>query len=141
MYSHENSSYLLCTLQKGKNIQCALDLNFAEGDELCFLTKGNGIVHLTGFLVPEDDFNYGEYDSEDEDEESEIETYVFLAINQKNMFLIINITFYYRPDLREKLNKNKVIDKKGGKKQQLQESNDDEDDSEGNIFKFNKTIR
>jgi FK506-binding nuclear protein len=77
MYSHENSSYLLCTLQKGKNIQCALDLNFAEGDELCFLTKGNGIVHLTGFLVPEEDFNYGEYDSDEEDEESEVETCVY----------------------------------------------------------------
>ncbi|XP_070503975.1 46 kDa FK506-binding nuclear protein isoform X2 [Chironomus tepperi] len=109
MYSHENSSYLLCTLQKGKNIQCALDLNFAEGDELCFLTKGNGIVHLTGFLVPEEDFNYGEYDSEEEDDESEIET----------------------PDLREKLNKNKAIDKKSVKKQQqIKESNDDEDDSD-----------
>ncbi|CAG9807935.1 unnamed protein product [Chironomus riparius] len=109
MYSHENSSYLLCTLQKGKNIQCALDLNFAEGDELCFLTKGNGIVHLTGFLVPEEDFNYGEYDSEEEDEESEIET----------------------PDLREKLNKNKAIDKKGGKKkQEIEESNEDDDDSD-----------
>lgn len=76
MYSHEDSSYLLCTLQKGKVLQCALDLNFAEGDKLCFLSKGNGIVHLTGFLVPDDDLGYGAFDSEEEEEVSETETYV-----------------------------------------------------------------
>lgn len=41
--------------------------------------------------------------------------------------------------MREKLNKNKVIDKKGGKKQQqqqVQESNDDEDDSDGTFLHF-----
>lgn len=66
-------------------MQCALDLNFAEGDKLCFLSRGNGIVHLTGYLVPEDDFNYGEFGSEEEEEGSETEL----------------------PDLREKLDKNK----------------------------------
>jgi FK506-binding nuclear protein len=75
MYNHEDASYLLCTLQKGNIMQCALDLNFAEGDKLCFTTKGNGIVHLTGFLVPDEDLNYGELDSEEE-EGSEVEMYV-----------------------------------------------------------------
>lgn len=74
MYSQDDNSYLLCTLQKGKQLQCQLDLNFAEGDKLCFSTKGSGIVHLTGFLIPEEDFDedaYGDMDmdgSEDEDE-------------------------------------------------------------------------
>lgn len=71
MYSHEDSSYLLCTLQKGSQIQCPLDLNFAQGEKLCFLTKGNGIVHLTGFLIPDDEF--GDFDSGDEEEEEEDE--------------------------------------------------------------------
>jgi len=74
MYTHEENSYLLCTLQKGKVYQCQLDLNFLEGDKLCFSTKGSGIVHLSGYLHPEqDDFGDfdmdGEDDSEEEDEE------------------------------------------------------------------------
>lgn len=73
MYTHDENSYLLCTLQKGKVYQCQLDLNFQEGDKLCFSTKGNGIVHLTGFLVEEDDFDqFGDMDGlEDESEEEE----------------------------------------------------------------------
>jgi FK506-binding nuclear protein len=85
MYSHEDSSYLLCTLQKGKSLQCDLDLNFAEGDKLCFLTKGNGIVHLTGYLIPEDDFNYDGMDGSDEEsdvEESDIQD-LRQALNSK----------------------------------------------------------
>lgn len=74
MYSQDDNSYLLCTLQKGKQLQCQLDLNFAEGNKLCFSTKGNGIVHLTGFLIPEEDeFDedaFGDMDmDESEDEE------------------------------------------------------------------------
>jgi FK506-binding nuclear protein len=76
MYTHDDNSYLLCTLQKGKTLQVPLDLNFQEGDKLCFSTKGNGIVHLTGFLLPEDDFD--EFDDamdmdSDEDEAEETE--------------------------------------------------------------------
>lgn len=71
MYTQDNNSYLLCTLQKGKTYQCPLDLNFQEGDNLCFSTKGNGIVHLTGFLIQDDDFGFedGEDDDESVDEE------------------------------------------------------------------------
>lgn len=70
MYTQDDNSYLLCTLQKGKIYQCALDLNFKEGDKLFFSTKGNGIVHLTGYLIPEDeDFDdFGDIDSNEEDE-------------------------------------------------------------------------
>lgn len=68
MYTQEENSYLLCTLQKGKVHQCPLDLNFQEGDKLCFSTKGNGIVHLTGFLIQDDDFGFE--DGMDEEDES-----------------------------------------------------------------------
>jgi FK506-binding nuclear protein len=69
MYLHENKNYLLCTLQKGKVMHCPLDLNFAEGDKICFSTKGNGIVHLTGYLVDQD-FDMDE-ESEDEIDDEE----------------------------------------------------------------------
>jgi FK506-binding nuclear protein len=71
MYTHDENSYLLCTLQKGKVFQCPLDLNFMAGDSLCFSTKGNGIVHLTGFLVEDMDDFEDMMDEEDEDEEVE----------------------------------------------------------------------
>lgn len=67
MYTHDNNSYLLCTLQKGKFLDCSLDLNFQEGDKLCFSTKGNGIVHLTGYLIPDDD-DFGEFEDAMDDE-------------------------------------------------------------------------
>lgn len=71
MYTQDDNSYLLCTLQKGKIFQCGLDLNFKEGDKLSFSTKGNGIVHLTGYLIPEDeDFDdFGDMDMDDDEEE------------------------------------------------------------------------
>lgn len=112
MYYHEDSSYLLCTLQKGKTMQCALDLNFAQGDQLCFLTKGgNGIVHLTGFLIPEEDLNYDEFYSEGSEEEDE-------ALDV--------------PDLREKLSKSNKVAKSNGKVdgKKAQPKKEEESDSE-----------
>jgi FK506-binding nuclear protein len=76
MYTQENTNFLLCTLQKGKVFQVNIDLNFQEGDAVCFSTKGNGIVHLTGYLVPEeeefDDFDPSMMDDESEEEEAEM---------------------------------------------------------------------
>ncbi|XP_053683257.1 39 kDa FK506-binding nuclear protein [Sabethes cyaneus] len=70
MLTSEENTYLLCTLGK-KTPQVSLDLNFDEGDQISLSTKGEGIVHLTGYLVPsEADF----MDSDDEDgEEEEVE--------------------------------------------------------------------
>lgn len=77
MYTHEENSYLLCTLQKGKVLQCSLDLNF-DGEKVCFSTKGNGIVHLTGYLMDDefsgmDGLGSDEEMSEDEMAEAEID--------------------------------------------------------------------
>lgn len=68
MYTHEENSYLLCTLQKGKELQCSLDLNF-DGEKVCFSTKGNGIVHLTGFLMQDEADFMDDMDGLDSDEE------------------------------------------------------------------------
>lgn len=71
MYTQDDNSYLLCTLQKGKVYQCPLDLNFQEGDNLCFSTKGNGIVHLSGFLIQDDFDEFGDMEGlSDEDDEA-----------------------------------------------------------------------
>jgi len=112
MYTHDNNSYLLCTLQKGKFLDCSLDLNFQEGDNLCFSTKGNGIVHLTGYLIPDDD-DFGEFEDAMDDESMDEE-----AIS----------------DLREKLEagkkKSKEAAKAGKKKVPVEESEDEEDDDD-----------
>jgi FK506-binding nuclear protein len=117
MYSQEDRSYLLCTLQKGKVMQCMLDLNFAEGDKLCFLTKGNGFVHLTGFLIPEND-EFDDMDLDDEeDEDEEIDL----------------------PDLREKLKGKKEKDQKpakadaASKKKPVEESDEADSDSDNEM--------
>lgn len=70
MYVQDGDAYLLCTLQKDKVEQFPLDLNFSEGSKVCFSIKGNGIVHLSGFLIPEEE----DFDDFGEEEESENET-------------------------------------------------------------------
>lgn len=53
LLTSDNNVFLLCTLNKDRILQCPLDLNFAEGDKISFSIKGDGSVHLTGFLIPE----------------------------------------------------------------------------------------
>ncbi|KAF6210917.1 hypothetical protein GE061_014029 [Apolygus lucorum] len=69
-----NVPFILCNLQKQKNLQCPLDLNFMTGDRITFFCKGNGTIHLTGYVHDERDFDteslLGE---EEEDEEAEDE--------------------------------------------------------------------
>lgn len=127
MFSDGKSTFLLCTLQKNKDLQCALDLTFNEGDTLCFSTKGNGIVHLTGYLIPEDDFNYDPLmDGEDDDESEEIsdeETEV--------------------PDLREKLlkkKKEKEKEKLGKKKAPVVEESSEEESDDEQVQNGNKSL-
>lgn len=70
MLTSEESTYLLCTLGK-KTPQVALDLNFDEGDQISLSTKGEGVVHLTGYLLPNEADLFG--DDEDEEEEEEVD--------------------------------------------------------------------
>ncbi|XP_055523736.1 39 kDa FK506-binding nuclear protein [Wyeomyia smithii] len=73
MLTSEENTYLLCTLGK-KTPQVSLDLNFDEGDQISLSTKGEGIVHLTGYLVPsEADFMDSDEDAEEEEVEAEQE--------------------------------------------------------------------
>lgn len=71
----ESENYILCTLSKKKDLlQVPLDLVFSEGDEISFSCVG-GVVHLTGYLVPNDEFDGfgdGEEDVDSEQEELEV---------------------------------------------------------------------
>ena len=72
--SEEGDEYLLCTLEHGKTWQAPVSLLALEGSEMAYLVKGDGKIHLTGCLVPEDDeFDdfEGMEDEELSDEEAE----------------------------------------------------------------------
>lgn len=117
MYSDGQSTFLMCTLQKGKELQCSLDLNFDQGDTVCFSTKGNGIVHLTGYLIPDYDDAFGDMSDDDEEEGAEDEEI---------------------EDLRDVLKKKKKEKEKTGKektgkdkkKAPVEEEDSDEDEEE-----------
>jgi len=72
MLQHESSEFLLCTLQHGKLLQQSLDLVFNSGETLTFSLNGSGVVHLTGYLLNDDeedpDFeSYGDSSEEEID--------------------------------------------------------------------------
>ena len=67
MICYDNRNYLLCTLQKGQIWQVPLDLNFEEGTKIAFTCNGDGHVHLTGYLIPEDE-GLDELDDFEEDD-------------------------------------------------------------------------
>lgn len=54
--------------------QVRLDLAFTEGESVSFYSKGHGTVHLSGYLIPDDD-DFGNFPlgSEEEGEEDEEE--------------------------------------------------------------------
>lgn len=84
---HEKSEFLLCTLEYGKLYQEKLDLMFVEGEPITFFHNGEGTVHLTGYLLPEEDDDYLDYNDEleeesDEEEEESDEEVPSLALNK-----------------------------------------------------------
>lgn len=79
MIERDGRSFVLCTLQHGKHFQQPLDLEFASGEELIFFLKGKGVIHLSGYVMPEDEFPglsdvMTDSDKEDEEEEEELES-------------------------------------------------------------------
>ncbi|KAI4460073.1 fkbp-type peptidyl-prolyl cis-trans isomerase fkpa [Holotrichia oblita] len=80
--SYDDRNYLLCTLEKGKTTQVALDLNYEVGDKISFATNGKAHVHLTGYLL-EEQFGLGEDGEEEEDVEEDDEAVVESAIGTK----------------------------------------------------------
>ncbi|XP_018905349.2 46 kDa FK506-binding nuclear protein isoform X1 [Bemisia tabaci] len=77
VFHSDGNEHILCNLSKAHALQETLDLNFMAGSKVVFECKGKGVVHLTGYIVPEDEFSgmLGE-DEEDLEDESESETEV-----------------------------------------------------------------
>ncbi|XP_055945994.1 46 kDa FK506-binding nuclear protein-like isoform X2 [Argiope bruennichi] len=50
----DGSEFLLCNLQKDSVLQVNLNLFFDKGEKVVFSLKGQGIVHLTGYLIKDD---------------------------------------------------------------------------------------
>jgi FK506-binding nuclear protein len=117
MLVSDENAYLLCTLRKGAICQVPLDLNFAEGDKISFSTKGTGIVHLTGYLIPDnEDFDM---DDESDDEEGEDN-----AVDMKKLLEKIG-----------KKTKPEAADKKKAKKAEEEDDSDDDDAEEGKLWR------
>ncbi|CAM1324809.1 FK506-bp1 (predicted), partial [Pycnogonum litorale] len=86
MLDHQKTEYMLCTLEHGKLYQQRLELNFVDGEEVCFYIIGQGMVHLTGYhidnicgdsILCDDDDNDLSTDEECSDESSDDENIGF----------------------------------------------------------------
>merc|ERR1711972_222549 len=62
----DGNDFILCTLKDNSICNVALDLNFSDDDEVKFFLNGKGTVHLTGYVIADDDMSYEESDSEDD---------------------------------------------------------------------------
>ncbi|XP_065577417.1 46 kDa FK506-binding nuclear protein-like isoform X2 [Artemia franciscana] len=104
----EDQNYAIANLKKGENVH--LDLNFEQGTKINFHSKGNGTIHLTGYLIPDEVDEADSFlDSEAEEEEEE------------------------SAEEEEKVSPQKDADKKKKKKKAEveMESDEDEEDQEG----------
>ncbi|XP_013794008.1 46 kDa FK506-binding nuclear protein-like isoform X2 [Limulus polyphemus] len=77
MIEHGKAEFLLCTLEYDRVMQVPLDLGFVEGEEVAFFLNGEGIVHLTGYVLNDEDKDLTEpilsepSESEESEEDSE----------------------------------------------------------------------
>ncbi|CAL1533874.1 unnamed protein product [Lymnaea stagnalis] len=89
MLQHDSSEYLLCTLHNSL-MQQPLDLNFATGEQVSFSLNGSGIVHLTGYLIPDDEEGPFEESFSESDDEGMSMSYVSKFVNIFINLLILN---------------------------------------------------
>lgn len=70
----DETDHLLANVSR-QTSHVRLDLAFTEGETVSFYSKGHGTVHLSGYLLPdEDDFGdlpLGDGEEEEEEEEDE----------------------------------------------------------------------
>jgi len=63
---YNGAEFALCTLCPGSIYQQTLDLNFATGEEVTFFIKGSqATVDLTGYIMPEEDFDESQLSDDD----------------------------------------------------------------------------
>jgi FK506-binding nuclear protein len=71
----DDEEFLICNLNASET-NVTLDLNFNDGEKICFRSSGAGTVHLTGYNVPEDeggmDMSNFDMESDGEEEDDEV---------------------------------------------------------------------
>lgn len=112
----DDADHLIANFSKSSS-QCLMDLTFTEGETVAFFTKGTGTVHLSGYLIPEDDDGFGALGMGEEEDDEEMES------EQDELELA--------SPSKKQLKANK--DKKNAKKVANEES--DEDDGKLNLLK------
>jgi len=129
----DNEEFILCNLSM-KNLNESLDLNFQETEKICFRVEGGGTVHLTGYLVPEEDEQmYPMEDMSDEEEEDDEEVPPMLVKKRK-------LENGASPKGEKKTRKEdeikqaqalkKILEKKGAKESEDEDSSDDDSDDD-----------
>merc|ERR1719471_2567977 len=68
----DGEEFLLCNLSSKQN-NVSLDLNFGCGEKVCFRSSGQGTVHLTGYVHPDESSQMSWDSGSDDDEEEEEE--------------------------------------------------------------------
>lgn len=124
----DGKNFLICTLQKNKNIQVPLDLYFKTGDSISFLTNGKSNVHLTGYLDPEFEDRLSSDDDEENEEDDEEEEDVPVLVPAKNKRKL---------EAPNNVSASKKVkpDKKAAKKAAAAESSDEDEDDDGNALR------
>jgi len=64
----ETKTYTICKLTAGKVDQLKVSLKLFSHEEAKINVKGQGVVHITGFLTPDPSFDDEDMEDEDEDE-------------------------------------------------------------------------
>ncbi|XP_022334989.2 uncharacterized protein LOC111131654 isoform X2 [Crassostrea virginica] len=122
----DKAEFLLCSLGYGSVLQQPLDLMFTEGEEVTFFLNGNGVVHLTGYLVedqPEDMDMGGMYDDSDDEAPELVGDSEEDSEDEDSMALLNS------PGKKRKMREAAKLAKKA-KLQQLDDDDDDDDDDD-----------
>lgn len=112
--------YILCHLNKKTNKQESLDLNFQSGDSISIFTQGAAAVHLSGYLLGDDDdedMTLGDMLEEEEEEEEDADESMEMETNLKGN--------------KRTLPGNGLANSKKKKKLDAEQEESDEDEEEG----------
>lgn len=117
---YRDKSYLVCSLCKDSQWQVPLDLNFQEGTKISFSSKGEGRIHLTGYLIMGEDV---EESSNPPDNTAEVEEKTDNKLSKRKAI--------GSPNGKQKLKRPKnVEDESSSNDDDYSEEDESEDDSE-----------
>lgn len=131
MLASENQNYILCTLSKKRDVlQVPLDLVFSEGDEIAFSCAG-GVVHLTGYLVPNDD-DFDGFGGEEGDSDLELgdEEQEQVALTKKPNKKLQQLLEAAGQDDDSDDDVDSDVDEENGQEDDDEDDDDDEEDDE-----------